>query len=36
MKKVAIFGSARTSPDSDLYAAVERLEKNVPKGVGLL
>ena len=27
MKKVAIFGSARTSPDSDLYAAVERLGK---------
>ena len=25
MKKVAIFGSARTSPDTELYAAVERL-----------
>lgn len=25
MKKIAIFGSARTNPDSDLYAAVERL-----------
>ncbi len=27
MKKVAIFGSSRTDPDSDLYAAVEKLGK---------
>ena len=29
MKKVAIFGSARTSPDSGLYKAVEKLGKNI-------
>jgi hypothetical protein len=29
MKKVAIFGSARTNPDSNLYRAVEKLAKNI-------
>jgi uncharacterized protein (TIGR00730 family) len=29
MKKVAIFGSARTKPDSNLYKAVETLAKNI-------
>ena len=29
MKKVAIFGSARTKPDSNLYKAVEKLGKNI-------
>lgn len=28
-KKVAIFGSARTSPDSGLYQSVERMAKNL-------
>ncbi len=29
MKKVAIFGSARTDPESGLYLAVEKLGKNI-------
>jgi uncharacterized protein (TIGR00730 family) len=29
MKKVAIFGSARTKPDSNLYKAVEKLGRNI-------
>ena len=29
MKKVAIFGSARTKPNSDLYKAVENLGRNI-------
>ena len=29
MKKVAIFGSARTNPESGLYKAVEKLGKNI-------
>jgi len=29
MKKVAIFGSARTDPDSDLYKAVEKLGRYI-------
>ena len=29
MKKIAIFGSARTNPDSNLYKAVEKLGRNI-------
>lgn len=29
MKKIAIFGSARTSPDSNLYKAVEKLGRSI-------
>lgn len=31
MKKVAIFGSSRTDPDSNLYKAVEKLGRNISK-----
>lgn len=29
MKKVAIFGSSRTNPESGLYSAVEKMSKNI-------
>jgi len=29
MKKIAVFGSARTNPESGLYTAVEKLGKNI-------